>query len=190
MWLISGFSGSSRGRGRGSWDLAGAHEGAAAARAESSGPGAGRATGRLRVRGSAHRSMRAIVSGAVSLRQLVFHPSAGHPLAGCGLQRSSSASLCAEPIVLNVPRTPLRRVFSVRRYRDTRPVHGPRLVRKFAHCAPRSSRSARCANREPLNVSQVRLRNRTVDLLFTIWRQGGHRRSLTQVGRSMRARLC
>jgi hypothetical protein len=40
--------------------------------------------------------MRAIVSGAVSLRQLVFHPSAGHPLAGRGLQRSSSASLYAE----------------------------------------------------------------------------------------------
>jgi hypothetical protein len=35
MWLISGFSGSSRGPGRGSWDLAGAHEGAVAAR----GPG-------------------------------------------------------------------------------------------------------------------------------------------------------
>ena len=35
-------------------------------RAGSSGSGADRATGRLRVCGSAHRSMRAIVSGAVS----------------------------------------------------------------------------------------------------------------------------
>jgi hypothetical protein len=38
----------------------------------SSGSGADRATGRLRVCGSAHRSMRAIVSGAVSPGQLVF----------------------------------------------------------------------------------------------------------------------
>src|SRR5271165_2451098 len=84
MWLISGFSGSARGRGRGSWDLAGAHEGAVAARAGSSGSEVDRATGRLRVRGSAHRSMRTIVSRAVRRRQLVFAAPPATPELGTG----------------------------------------------------------------------------------------------------------
>ena len=91
--------------------------------------------------------MRAIVFEAVSLRQLVFHPSAGHPLAGRGLQRSSPASLCAEPIVLNVPRTPLRRVFSVHRYRDTGPVYGPVSAQICSLRAEKQQVSAMCQPR-------------------------------------------
>jgi hypothetical protein len=156
MGLISGLSGSSRGRGRGSWDLAGAHEGAVAARGRVVRP-----QSRSRDRSTAGTWQRSQIHAGHRVRggepqATGFPPVRRPPAGGCGLQRSSSASLCAEPIVLNVPRTPLRRVFSVRRYRDTRPVYGPRLVRKFVHCAPRSSRPARCANREPLNMSQVR----------------------------------
>jgi hypothetical protein len=63
-------------------DLADAQQGAVTARAGSSGSEADRATGRLRVCGSAHRSMRAIVSGTVSPGQLVFRLSA-RPVQTC-----------------------------------------------------------------------------------------------------------
>ena len=110
MWLISGFSGSSRGQAGapGIWRV---HRRARSPGAGSSGSEVDRATGRLRVRGSAHRSMRAIMFEAVSLRQLVFHLSAGRPLAGCGPQHSSSALSCADPM-RSISRDPRRNEYT------------------------------------------------------------------------------
>jgi hypothetical protein len=48
--------------------------------------------------------MRAIVFEAVSLRQLVFHLSADHPLAGRGLQQFQLRLIISRADVLDIPR--------------------------------------------------------------------------------------
>jgi hypothetical protein len=46
-------------------------------------------------------------------------------------------------------------VFTVRMY-GTRPLYGPRLVRKFSSHELQTHRSTRCATHEPAIVSQLR----------------------------------
>ena len=97
---------------------------------------------------------------------------------------SSSASSCADPRC-SISRDPRREdhttctavapevVFTVRTY-GTRPLYGPRLVRKFSFREPKTRRSARRVPHEPAIVSQLRSgRRRGLYALKDLGRQDG-----------------
>ncbi len=86
MWLLSGLSRSSRGSGRGSWNMTDAHAGAShCLGAEWSGSEVSRATGWSLLRGSRYRSMGAIMIEPSARRQLVFRGPADEPWQRLGL---------------------------------------------------------------------------------------------------------